>query len=113
MWTVWISRVDLDMHTADAPDLDRLMRECFGLLDPQVVTAFRTAVLEPGGSSDGDELVNRFLGKPGGIREISPCAVGPQHPSNGMNHAATLTVGPIDIAAHGTAVHQDLCGRRN
>jgi Zn-dependent oligopeptidase len=34
MWPVWISRVDLDMHTADAPDLDRLMRECFAPVKP-------------------------------------------------------------------------------
>ena len=39
----------------------RLERD--GLLNPQVVTAFRTAVLEPGGSRDGDEIVERFLGQ--------------------------------------------------
>jgi Zn-dependent oligopeptidase len=113
MWSLWISRVDLDMHAATgAPDLDRLQRERSavmglpyiddtfelagighmfdgydagfysyqwaevigdtmvarlehdGLLDPQAVTAFRTAVLEPGGSCDADELVERFLGGP-------------------------------------------------
>jgi Zn-dependent oligopeptidase len=116
MWSLWLSRVDLDMHAAtDAPDLDQLQRdrsavmglpyiegtfqlagightfdgydagfysyqwaevigdtmvarlERDGLLDPQAVTAFRTAVLEPGGSYDGDELVERFLGGPAGM----------------------------------------------
>lgn len=44
----------------------RLERD--GLLDPRAVTAFRTAVLEPGGSFDGDELVERFLGEQAGMR---------------------------------------------
>ena len=44
----------------------RLERD--GLLDPRAVTAFRTAVLEPGGSYDGDELVERFLGEQAGLQ---------------------------------------------
>ena len=46
----------------------RLERD--GLLDPWAVTGFRTAVLEPGGSYDGDELVTRFLGEAPDIREF-------------------------------------------
>ena len=46
----------------------RLERD--GLLDPRAVTAFRTAVLEPGGSYDGDELVERFLGEAPRMREF-------------------------------------------
>ncbi len=35
-----------------------------GILDPEVGRAFRTSVLEPGGSRDGDDLVEAFLGRP-------------------------------------------------
>ncbi len=35
-----------------------------GILSPEVGRAFRAGVLEPGGSRDGDELVEAFLGRP-------------------------------------------------